>query len=202
MTAITSNPRWLNQFVYSGECERVGVALSNLLKIKAKYPELLKIKAKYPELLDNPLHRDIATATALEFARSGWLQCRAVERASFFIDNYEKGRLNIVFDDLPFWQRRMVCGCKGDNDFGSVASLQWSLDNVHLPVDQYAGTFWRCGYKIYNLFGMSIHGDAYYVPFDEIYGENKTGLPSMWVVCVAACLTSVHSPLWRTVFLH
>lgn len=165
MAAITSDPVWLNQFVYSGECERVGVALSILLKIKEKYPELL----------DNSLHRDIATATALEFARSGWLQCKAVERAAFFIDNYEKGRLNIVFDDLPFWQRRMVCGCKGDNEFGSVKSLQWSLDNVHLPVDQYAGTFWRCGYKLYNLFGMSIHGDAYYAPFDDIYGENKTG---------------------------
>lgn len=165
MTELANDLDWMEKVVYSGECERLGVVLSIMMKIQKEYPDMM----------EEEMALDIATATALEFARSGWLQDKAVERALYFIENQKKGRLNTVFDKLPFWQRRMVCGCKGDNDFGSVESLKWSLDNVHLPADQYGGSCWRCGYKLYNLFGESIHGAFYYSPFDDIYGDNKTG---------------------------
>ncbi len=163
MEQLGNNLDWAEQVVFSGECVRPGTALAILADIVRKNPDLLY----------SQMERDIATATAIEFAKSGWNHAEAVRRAQFFLKNWRKGRLNKVFDTLPFWQRRMVCGCKGDNDFGSVESMQWSLDNVHLPADQYPGCCWRCGYKLYNLYGESIHGSGYVEPFSDLYGRNR-----------------------------
>lgn len=163
MHALGNNLDWMEQILFSGECVRPGMAIAILSK-------LLK---KYPDMVYSAMVRDIATATAIEFARYGWGHARALERAEFYISNWEKGQLNEVFDTLPFWERRIVCGCKGDNDFGSVESLQWSLENVHLPADKYPGCCWRCGYKLFNVYGESIHGPGYNEPFNDFYGKNR-----------------------------
>lgn len=163
MEQLGNNLDWAEQMAFTGECVAPGTALAILADIVRKRPDLIY----------NQMERDIATATALEFARSGWNHAEAVRRAGFFLKNSRKGKLNKVFDTLPFWQRRMVCGCKGDNDFGSVESMQWSLDNVHLPADHYPSCCWRCGYKLYNLYGESIHGSGYVEPFSDLYGRNK-----------------------------
>lgn len=164
MEQLGNEEAWLEQVAVTGECVRPGVTASILAQLVAKDSAILK----------EPLSRDIATATAVEFAKSGWLQADALKRARYYLKHSRNGRLNTVFNDLPFWERRMVCGCKGDNDFGSVESLQWSLDNVHLPAYQYDGCCWRCGYKLYNLFGMIIHGSGYVEPFTETHGKNRT----------------------------
>ncbi|MBR4309626.1 MAG: hypothetical protein IKT79_01245, partial [Akkermansia sp.] len=130
---IASNAEWMEQFAFSGECVRPGMALAIMVKIAAEQPEFFTSR----------MVRDIATATALEYAKSGWNQDDAVERAAYYIRSYKAGRLNTVFDEIPFWQRRMVCGCKGDNDYGSIASLEWSLENVHIPAHEYPGSCWR-----------------------------------------------------------
>ncbi len=166
MEKIAADPEWMKQFAFSGECVRPGMALSIMLKIAEKNPDFFT----------NRMVRDIATATALEYAKSSWNQQDAVDRAAYYIRSYKAGRLNNVFDDLPFWQRRMVCGCKGDNAYGSVASLEWSLENVHLPADQYTGSCWRCAYRLRNIYGDSIHGADYYSPWDASYPENRTAL--------------------------
>lgn len=162
---LCHNLDWMEQLTNTGELERPGVVLSILSRIA---------KAN-PEMIYNPVEREIATATALEFARYGWQQKKAVERAQFYLDSYRAKRLHPMFENLPFWQRRVVCGCKGDNTFGSVESLRWCLENVHLPAGQYGNCCWRAGYKLHNLFTDSIHGPMYYAPFDDIYGDNKTG---------------------------
>lgn len=163
MEQLGNNLDWAEQVAFTGECEAPGTALAILADIVRKHPDLIY----------NQMERDIATATAVEFARSGWNHVEAVRRADFFLKNRRKGKLNKVFDTLPFWQRRIVCGCKGDNDFGSVESMQWSLDNVHLPADHYPSCCWRCGYKLYNLYGESIHGSGYVEPFSDLYGRNR-----------------------------
>lgn len=163
MEQISNNLDWLEQFVWTGECERPGVALAILAKIVEKNPDIIY----------NQTERDIATAVAIEFAKSGWQHNAALERAEFYLKHWRDGRLNKVFDTLPFWQRRMVVGCKGDNPWGTVESMQWSLDNVHLPAEQYPGCCWRCGYKLYNLYGESIHGPGYMKPFEDNYGTNR-----------------------------
>ncbi len=163
MEAIADTPEWLNEFAFSGECVRPGMALS-ILKL---------IKEKYPDMAGKSMLRKIATATALEYAKSGWNQHDAVERAGFYIKAWKQDRLNAVFDDLPMWERRMVCGCKGDNHYGSISSLTWLLDNVHVPVNQYPGACWRCDYRLNNIYGDSIHGPVYYAPFETVLGENR-----------------------------
>lgn len=166
MEMIGSDPEWMQDFAFSGECVRPGMALS-ILK---------KIHKEHPDMLENRMVRDIATATALEYAKSGWDQQDAVERANFYINAWKDDRLNTVFDTLPMWQRRMVCGCKGDNPFGSVASLTWALENFHLPADRYSGSCWRCAYRLNNIYGDSIHGPMYYAPFESNLGDNREAM--------------------------
>lgn len=166
MEMIAKDAEWLQQFAFSGECNRPGTAVYILAEIADKHADCFS----------NRMVRDIATATALEYARSGWNPDDAVERAGFYIKNYKAGRLNSVFEEIPFWQRRMICGCKGDNDYGSVESLEWSLENVHLPADQFTGCCWRCAYRLNNIYGDSIHGPEYYAPWAATYGPNRTAL--------------------------
>ncbi|MBQ2868537.1 MAG: hypothetical protein IJE88_00755 [Akkermansia sp.] len=163
MEIIADTPEWMNEFAFSGECVRPGMALSILKQIHQKHPKMLK----------QDMVRKIATATALEYAKSGWNQQDAVERASFYIKAWKQDRLNTVFDDLPMWERRMVCGCKGDNPYGSLSSLQWLLENAHIPSNQYTGACWRCDYRLNNIYGDSIHGPLYYAPFETAMGDNR-----------------------------
>lgn len=163
MEEIADTPEWIYDFAFSGECVRPGMALSILKQIKEKHPDMLK----------KSMVRKIATATALEYAKSAWNQQDAVERASFYIKAWKQDRLNTVFDDLPMWERRMVCGCKGDNPYGSLSSLKWLLENVHIPSNQYTGACWRCDYRLNNIYGDSIHGPLYYAPFETVMGDNR-----------------------------
>lgn len=166
MEKLGNDSEWMEQVAFSGECIRPGTALS-ILK---------KIADLYPEVTTNRMVRDIATATALEYAKSNWNQQDAVERADFYISAWKNGRLNTLFDTIPMWQRRMVCGCKGDNAYGSLSSLKWALDNVHIPSDRYSGACWRCSYRLYNIYGDSIHGPQYYAPFESDLGDNRQAM--------------------------
>lgn len=163
LTRIGNTLTWAEQFAFGNECQQPAVAIS-----------ILNTIARRDRNFDSKtIYRDIATATALEYARSGWRQEDAVERYKFYATQYRDGNLNAVFKDLPFWQRRMVCGCKGDNDFGSIESLEWLVENAKLAVDQYPGACWRCGYHLNNPYGESIHGSQFAAPFDEVYGHNR-----------------------------
>lgn len=162
MQALGNNLDWLEQMVYTGEVVRPGEVI-NILN---------SIHKKHPDMLTNQMVRDIATATALEFARSGWEHDRAVARADFFIRHWKKGDLNTVFDTLPFWELRIVCGAKGHEAWGSVENLEWCNANVRLPAWGYVPAFNHCSYRIYNVFGDSIHGSECTLPYEEVYGEN------------------------------
>lgn len=166
MEQVGGDPEWMEQFAFSGECVRPGMAFSILKKIYKQHPDMLK----------NKMVRDIATATALEYAKSGWNQQDAVERANFYITAWKDDRLNTIFDTLSMWQRRIVCGCKGDNPYGSIASLTWALNNFHLPADRYSGACWRCDYRLNNIYGDSIHGPVYYAPFEGSMGDNRQAM--------------------------
>ncbi len=159
---VTNNLDWMEQITYSGECVRPGRAMAILAAI-AKSDKNLAYKK---------MQREIATATAVEWAKSGWDFDKALLRANFYITNWEDERLHTEFDTIPFWMRRMICGSKGNNAYGEVESLQWQLDNVNLPTERYAGCCWQCAYRTINLFGDSIHGPMYYNPYAEVSGNN------------------------------
>ena len=170
---ITNNLDWIEQIVHSGECVQPGRVVSLMAQMMEKDPKIAY----------NQIERDTVTATALEFARHGWPTETALDRADYFISSWRANRLNVVFDDLPFWLRRVVTGCKGDNRFCTRESLEWSLDNVHLPVERYSGCCWRNGYKLYNLFGESIHGDGYWEPFEGLFDNSMLFTNKVGGVC-------------------
>lgn len=171
MEKFGNNLDWLEQINSTGERTNPGEVVSMLMKAAAKNPELMF----------NRMERDIATATAMEFARSGWAQQDALDRITYFTNSWKAGRLNKVFNKLPFWQRRIVCGLKGKgeaggaggNDMaGSVDSMKYSLNNVHLPAYRYVGSCWQAPYRLHNVYGESIHGSGYHQTFMDCYGRN------------------------------
>ncbi len=161
---LLEDEEWMEQMAFSGEFRAPGRALAILSAIAKEFPEVMTDRVA----------RDIATATALEWTKSNWALPRALGRARFYIENNKDNRFHRSFRSLPFWQMRVICGCKADNANGSDNSLRWALDNVHLPIDQYSGCCWQANYLDTNLFGESIHGPFYYAPYDDVYGDNAT----------------------------
>lgn len=152
--ALTNNLDWMEQLMFTGE-----------VVMPARTLEMLRgMFTKRGKDFLNPVTKDVCTATALEYGRYGWVFDKALDRAKFFNTNWKKDRLNTVFDTINFYERRVLCGWKGNQIAGDIPSLEWALDNVHLPADQFGGSCWRCGYVLYNVFGDSIHGSNYYEP--------------------------------------
>lgn len=170
---VTGNLEWMENICFSGPCVAPGRALHIIANIAKQHPDVYKDKVV----------RDIATAVGIEYARYNWNFEKALDRADYYITNWKANRLNTLFDDLPMYLRRIVCGCKGDNIAGDRISLEWALDNVHVPAERYMGSPHRLGYRLYNLYGDSIHGAAYYVPWDHIYGGNHF-TRALYVGCV------------------
>lgn len=173
LNAVARNLDWMQAIAFSGECLAPGRAFAILADAAERHPEILK----------DPLMRDIATATALEFAKYRWNAGKAQERIDYFIENAKKNLLNEVFYTVPFWQMRIICGAKaGDNSneldspgnggAAEVPSMQWSLENIRTTADRFSGSCWRCGYKSYNIFAHSVQGSGYREPFTGMYNRN------------------------------
>lgn len=182
---------WIGDVVYSGECLMPGRMLNMLANMMERYTRMLP---------NERMPRDIATATALEFARFEWTVDDACKRAEYFVRNWRQNRLHKVFDTLPFWQRRVVCGWKGDHSSGTPESFEWALYNVNLPDERYTGCCWRCGYVLHNVYGDSIHGPAYAGAFEGLYiGQHHKFTQEVGGVCgglshfgaAAACANGV-----------
>ena len=188
---IANDLGWIGDIVYSGECQMPGRMLNMLANMMERYTRMLP---------NDRIPRDIATATALEFARYGWTVDAACKRAEYFVRNWRQDRLHAGFDKLPFWQRRVVCGWKGNHSSGTPESLEWALYNVNLPDERYTGCCWRCGYVLNNVYGDSIHGPYYAGAFDGLYeGEHHRFTQEVGGVCgglshfgaAAACANGV-----------
>lgn len=159
-------PGLMQLMAFGGGCAQPGKALSI-------YSSILK---EYPAANNTPVLQEIALATAMEFAATNAPQQAALDRARYYLNAWQEGALNQVFDTLPFWQRRMVCGANPASPYGSVASLQWCLSRVHLPADQYKTCHLRCPYLTRSLYGDYVHSPKYYAPFKEIYGDNYAAM--------------------------
>ena len=170
---VTGNLEWMENISFSGPCVAPGRALHIIANIAKKHPDVYKDKTV----------RDIATAVGIEFARYNWDFEKALIRADYYIEKWKEGRLNTLFDTLPMYLRRIVCGCKGDNIAGERTSLEWALDNVHVSAERYMGAPHRNGYRLFNLYGDSIHGADYYKPWDHVFGNNFF-TRSLYVGCV------------------
>ncbi|MFI3242946.1 MAG: discoidin domain-containing protein [Akkermansia sp.] len=151
IATLCSDIQWLNGFMYSGPTENMGEALTNLAFIFTRYAELL----------EDPMAQKIATAGALEFARSGFEPQHLMERFNYYYTSYNEKKLNILFEDLQYWDMRLVVGAKDPWKWGSVKNLTWLRDNVRLPEAMYTGACSQVPYRLRNVCGDSIHGPEY-----------------------------------------
>lgn len=160
--SILNDAEWMEQIAFSGELQ----ALARVVQIISAAAE------KDAAALRKGVERDTVTATALEYARSGWSTTDALTRIGYYLKYWRQGRLNTTFDTLPLHRRRVVCGWKNNHSSGTLKAFEWALNNVHLPDWQYPSSCWRCGYILNNVFGDSIHGPWYAAPFAGIYSDN------------------------------
>lgn len=167
LEALSTDLDWMYQVVFSGDCSNPGRVLAVMQGVAERYPDFYK----------NRMVRDIATATGLEFARDCWEFGKAMDRADYYIRKWKERKLNTVFDTLPFWQLRICCASKCSDGFGNAsaglpASFEWVQDNVRIPIERFSGCCWRCGYKLWNPYGQSVHGADYRNPYNGLFDSN------------------------------
>ncbi len=81
---LTNNGEWMAQLAYTGEWVRPGCAMAVLDAIRKE-----RAKKGKPAMESDRVLRDIATATALEWARSGWDFNKGLACARFYMENSE-----------------------------------------------------------------------------------------------------------------
>lgn len=159
LAALTRDLNWMTNLLFSGPTQKMEQAMSNLATLYATAGD---------EELNNPVTRRIATTTALEFAREGWSEADMVARFKYYNDSWKEGKLNVVFDNLQYWETRFVTGCKQPTDtagnWGSPRNLAWHRDNVRLPMEQYLGAEGQLAYRLRNVAGDSVFSAEYLAP--------------------------------------
>lgn len=164
LSTLTSDLDWMTGLLYSGPVEHLGVALLYMTDLYRSYVEDM----------GDPIVRRLSTATALEFARfqhesklhadilkrqNGYCFKTMRERFSYFFQSYQKGKLNAVFNELQYWDTRIVVGFS-PGGYGTSRSLIWQRDNCDLPAEGYVGAHTQCPYKMKNVAGDHVYGNA------------------------------------------
>lgn len=151
---LTSDLDWMTGLMYSGPTDKLERGLSNLAAIYAAFSEDMS----------DPVNRRIATTAAVEFAREGWSQKDMLERYAYYAKSYKEGKLNIIFENLDYWDTRLVTGCDHRGGWGSVRSLTWQRDNVRLPDYGYLSACNQLIYRLRNVAGDSVFSSDYLAP--------------------------------------
>ncbi len=160
---LSSDLDWINGVVFSGPTDRLGQGLIYLAKIYSLYSEDMQ----------DPVTRRIAATTATEFARERYSEKDMLARFAYYFSSYQAGKLNILFNDLAYWETRLVTGCKEPGGWGSPQSLAWQRDNVRLPVEGYLGASGQLVYRLRNVAGDSVFSGDYLGPILN-YTKNTT----------------------------
>lgn len=108
----------------------------------------------------------MATALALQGPVRDWEQDYVTARYFFYRDNWKNGFLNELYSTLPLFQRRFLANGVQHDHFNGLASMEYCLEEVSLPAQDYTGACWYSPYLLNNPFGDSIHGPLYYAPFE------------------------------------
>lgn len=161
--ALSSDLDWINGVVFSGPTDRLGQGLIYLAKIYSLYSEDMQ----------DPVARRIAATTATEFAREHYSEKDMIARFAYYFSSYQEGKLNVIFDDLQYWETRIVTGCKEPGGWGSPQSLAWQRDNVRLPAEGYLGACNQLVYRLRNVAGDSVFSADYLAPILK-YTKNTT----------------------------
>lgn len=114
-----------------------------------------------------------ALAVALVFGDQKWPAEHAMVRYTYYRDSRRKGLLHPMFDTLKVWEKRYVVRGGGNGSYQAKGgwddvSLVWLRDHVKLPAKDYTGACWQAPYRLNNVYGDSIHGSNYYLPFEDL----------------------------------
>ncbi len=165
--AVSADADFLSNLLYTGEQPCVVRAMDIFSRLVGKDSDLLQPGRR----------RDIAQAISMEYARDNWDADVAVQRGEFFLRNFDDGRFNNVSKEVSMPLVRLWVGAKGNHNSTSLSSMQWYVDNAHMPQKYYIGfkgqgaICWRCGWRRNNLIGDSIHRN-YYETYSKGYGDN------------------------------
>ncbi len=165
--AVNADAAFLSELFYTGEVPAVVRMITIFSRLVAQDSDLLKEGRR----------RDIAQAIAMEYARFNWDADVAVKRGQFFLRYFDEGRFHKASKEVSMPLVRLWVGAKGNHNSVSVSSMQWYVDNAHMPQKYYIGfkgqgaICWRCGWRRNNLIGDSIHGN-YYETYSKGYGDN------------------------------
>ncbi len=165
LARLTSDLEWMTGLLYSGPTRKMDRGLRNLATIYARFPADM----------EDPVARRIATTAAVEFGREGWDSREMLDRFVYYYSSYKEGKLNVLFEDLQYWDMRLVTGCMepGQTSWGSVRSMTWQRDNVRLPAEGYLGACYQIAYRLVNVAGDSVHGGDYLAPVLKYTNDTK-----------------------------
>ena len=156
---LTSDLDWMTGLMYSGPTEKMDVALGYMVELYRSYMEDM----------GDPVVRRMAATTAMEFARHGWGASRMRKRFAYYFSSYQAGKLNHIFEELQYWDTRLVTGHTAE--FGDERSLIWQRDNVNLPVEGYIGASGQLTYRLLNVAGDSVFSAEYLAPLMKYTGN-------------------------------
>lgn len=174
---------WIEGYIYTAPPKNANFAIKLLRAFVEKDEEVKTV----------PVIKKIATGVVGEFSRRGWFEdefetdpelkvkngpTRIYKRFKFYAESWREKRLNPLFDELDFWDTRIIVGVTGRTNniyFGSEESLRWGQDNVKLPEAGYASPrdIFQMPYRLWNKVGDSVHNSDYYAPFMTWYGRNQ-----------------------------
>ncbi len=162
---LTADLEWMRGLLFSGPNRKMEKVLSHLAHLYTRYSADMS----------DPVARRIATTAALEFGREGWGRREMEDRYVYFYSSYKQGKLNRLFNDLQYWETRLVTGATepGQTGWGSVRSMTWERDNVRLPVEGYLGAAYQIEYRLKNIAGDSVFSGEYLAPVLK-YTNNTT----------------------------
>jgi hypothetical protein len=193
--AITELQRIAPQFLANAEKERDGPAFLAFLKSENVAPILLSsgsVATPFDQTLtalrniwradakglDDPRELSTAIAVALTFFDASWPADNALARYAYYRDSRIKGLLHPMFDKLNAWEKRYVVRGGGNGSYNNSGgwddnALAWLRDNVKLPMKDYTDACWQAPYRLNNVYGDSIHGSNYYLPFTHVNGAKR-----------------------------
>lgn len=180
---VLSSEDWLNGFLYSGRLDNAQEFLSLFMKIAA-------IDHAMPK---DPVARKIAVAIAGEYSRQNCYDDpkRVLRRYRFFAKSYRENALNSIFEELDYWDMRIVCGWLSHNGSGwdNETSLRWSRDNVKLPEWGYSGgEIHQLHYRLFSKGGDTVQGADYYKAYVPVFtGKNGVNQAAMSYEVGAVC---------------
>ncbi|MBP7275686.1 MAG: discoidin domain-containing protein [Kiritimatiellae bacterium] len=134
---------------------------------------LFEIWSDDPNCARHPVLRRLSAAVALAYSQPlqrGRLggESNPVGRYKFFRDSWAAGRLHRSFDPLEAWEMRYVVGALWDD-----ASLAWLQENIRIPLSKMGDACWAVEYRGATVFGESIHGSNFYMPWERVMHRAK-----------------------------